>query len=147
VFSDPVNFIDPNGKFAWNVISGAFGALLGGLDAAGQANATFGSIMSGIAIGGATGFIGLNPTTTNLLKIGLVAGVNFLGDIANQLNKNSTNLDYSKAVIASIVGVTGGIKIFDKYLKTDSEILKHIKELINQLINGELVEFERCVGK
>jgi hypothetical protein len=79
VFSDPVTFIDPTGKFLFNVVSGTIGALLGGLDASKNPNATFGSIMRGIIVGGATGAIGLNPATMTLLKVALAGSINYKG--------------------------------------------------------------------
>jgi len=147
VFSDPINFIDPNGKFAWNVISGAFGALLGGLDAAGQANATFGSIMSGIAIGGATGFIGLNPATNSLIKMALVAAINYGGNIASQLNQNVNNLDHSQALVASMLGLTGGVDKALKFIKQYGEIGKHTAELTKQWLHNLILKWESENGK
>jgi hypothetical protein len=147
VFSDPVNFIDPNGKFAWNVISGAFGALLGGLDAAGQANATFGSIMRGIIIGGATGAIGLNPATMTLFKVALAGSISYLGNITSQLNSNSSNLDHSQALLASLIGVSGGASNLLGQFKSKSEMMKYIKELASQIANNEIVKFEGTQGR
>jgi len=146
VFSDPINFIDPNGHFAWNVVNGAIGALFGGWNAANNTNATFGSILSGIAIGGVTGFIGLNPATMTLAKIVWVGVINYFGNISNQLIANVNNLDHSQALMASILGISGVTSRLHDH-KTKSEILKYIKEFIGQYFNGELIEYERCQGK
>ncbi len=104
VFSDPVNFIDPTGKFLFNIVSGAIGAAIGALEAASNSNATFGSILKGALIGGATGVVGLNPATMTLLKTALVGGINYLGNIAGQLNNGTKNLDHSQAILAALLG-------------------------------------------
>lgn len=95
MFSDPINLIDPNGKFAWDVISGAIGALYGGWNAAKNPNASFSSIVNGIVIGGVTGVIGFNPATITLAKIAWVGAINYFGNISSQLNANVNNLVHS----------------------------------------------------
>ena len=147
VFSDPVNFIDPTGKFLFNVVSGAIGALLGGLDASKNPNATFGSIMRGIIIGGATGAIGLNPATMTLFKVALAGSISYLGNITSQLNSNSSNLDHSQALLASLIGVSGGASNLLGQFKSKSEMMKYIKELASQIANNEIVKFEGTQGR
>jgi hypothetical protein len=149
VFSDPVNFIDPTGKFLFNVVSGAIGALIAGVNAADAPGATFGSILTASLIGGATGLIGLNPATFTLIKLGLVGLVNYGGNIAGQLNAGSKNLDHSQALMALLFSTSGVVgKGLDKITGgKENEILKYTKEFISQIISGEAVKFEGKQGR
>jgi len=139
VFSDPINFIDPNGKFIFNLIGGAVGALLGGWDASNNPNATFASIMRGIVIGGATGAVGLNPAAITLAKVAWVAAINYGGDIANQLNSGTKGLDHSRAFLASLLGMT---HVPDAVKKQLGELAGHSAEYVRQRVNGWLLDWE-----
>lgn len=142
VFSDPVNFIDPNGKILFNVVSAAFGAVINGWDAANSSNATFGTIMGSIAIGAVTGFIGIDPAKYTIIRGIIVMTVNGLGDYANQLNLGTNDLDHSKAILAALLGISYVPEsIKDKY----GEALHYGTELGRQLFISAILDWEsRC---
>jgi len=142
VFSDPVNFIDPSGKILFNVVSAAFGAVINGYAEKNSPNATFGSIMKSIAIGAATGAIGVNPANYTIIRGLIVMAVNGLGDYAQQLNLGTDNLDHSRAILAAMLGISYVPEsIKDKY----GEALHYGTELGRQLFISAILDWEsRC---
>jgi len=142
VFSDPVNFIDPSGKILFNVVSAAFGAVINGYDAANSPNATFGTIMGSIAIGAATGFIGIDPAKYTIIRGIIVMAVNGLGDYANQLNLGTNDLDHSKAILASLLGIT---YVPESIKKKYGEALNYFLEYERQSVISDILAWEaRC---
>jgi hypothetical protein len=100
VFSDPINFIDPNGKIVVNLISAGVGAILGGIDAYMKGE----SVIKGALIGGVSNLLG-GKVVFNAIN-GLIS--NLISQASNvktsTCGSGSSEIKYSQALAAAVMG-------------------------------------------
>lgn len=135
VFSDPVNFIDPNGEVP--ILANFFGAFVGGAYDGYKSYINGGSIsqiMGAVIVGGSSGFIDGG-------KIGFTASWAFISNIAAQITSpNFKGIDFSQATIVAILSAA---KITDNQIRLvikenfSKELLKRLFfDVINNMKNG-----------
>jgi RHS repeat-associated protein len=117
VLGDPVNFIDPEGKFAWVVggalVGGAFGAITSAISAAsGPGPINWSNVAAQAAIGGLSGAI--NGALISTLGPAATFALNAAAGIGSSAANQATSCDKSvgrfvgDAVIGTLSGYVGG---------------------------------------
>jgi len=100
VRNDPVNNVDPSGEIAANLISAGIGAILDGYKAASNPNSSFGDVVKGALIGGASNFL------TGKAAFNAIAAA--IGNLAGQtLDPCFSGLNFKQAVVAATLGGYG----------------------------------------
>ncbi|WP_448245442.1 hypothetical protein [Thalassotalea agariperforans] len=68
--------------------------------------------------------------------------MNYLGNIAGQLNNGTKKLDHSQATLAALLGMSGITgDVIDK-IPSKGELMKYLKEAVAQFLNSKLLELE-----
>jgi len=133
VFSDPVNFIDPNGKLAWNVV----GTFIGGFSGAWRAHKRGDSIVLGFVSGSVTGFFEGGTKTLKFVK-------GYVNSLINQSSDSTIgSVSHRQALINAIIDASGlSTKLVKKL--TDSKILQDlIKRNLKDAIQFVFSEIEK----
>ena len=132
MFSDPINFIDPNGEIWVNLVSAVVGAYLGYDNAASDPCATTESKIRGALLG----------AITNLFKINTLSDfiIGATGNFTVQINNPSNNHDvnWSQVVVAGVltkidVGGAAASKVVPQQLTIVAE------KYAGQRTNNEIV--------
>jgi hypothetical protein len=99
VLGDPVNFIDPDGRLALNIIGFGVGALLNGYQAWSNGG-DFGDVVKAGLIGGVTNMFSGKALFSAIVAVG--------GEMTNQLlNPDFDGFNVSQIVTAGVLGAAG----------------------------------------
>jgi len=153
VLGDPVNFVDPTGKF---LISGSVivtGAVVGAVINIGIEIALNGVSLEGIGLAAATGALGGLGGTSLALTLALGGLANFLSNGIQQLGKNSCGeIDGTALATSTLLGVLGagagaGIsKLGNTSAKGGKAFLDNLAKKGTTVISAEEVKFATKYG-
>jgi uncharacterized protein RhaS with RHS repeats len=113
VQNDPVNFVDPDGRIAAQVIGGLVGGAFGAYSAYTSSGGDWGQALRGGLVGAGAGVLstipipGINPL---LGGMAMSATAGFVGNLGSQLASGSSAdcLDYESAGWSALAGGLGG---------------------------------------
>ncbi len=133
VFSDPVNFIDPTGKYFWNVAGTIVGGIWSGVSAWKQGGSLT-QVMGATVVGAANGFIGGGGV---MFKV--VAAI--AKNIASQVSgPNFNGVNYTKVITAAVIAATGVSSKAAEKIASKLWNSKTIKELADKSVS-EVINF------
>ena len=136
VLGDPVNFIDPDGRLALNIIGFGVGALLNGYQAWSNGG-DFGDVVKAGLIGGVTNMFSGKALFSAIVAVG--------GEMTNQLlNADFDGFNMSQIVTAGVLGAAGlkERSSWQPNLLSNKDKLKH--EFVKQIAYNEVI---RLSGK
>ncbi len=140
MFSDPVNFIDPNGKFAWNVFGTIVGAAYDGYKAAVNGG-SISQIMGAMLVGGASGFLKGGKVGFNVL-FALYSNIS-----AQIASPGFDGIDFSQAIMMAALSAAGlPDKYISKYLREGSLSFEIFKKVLLDLASGSENTIEKYLS-
>ena len=131
VLGDPVNFIDPDGRLALNIIGFVVGAALNGYQAWSNGGGV-GDVVKASLIGGVTNMVSGKALFSALVAVG--------GEMTNQLlNKDFDGFNVSQIVTAGVLGAAGlkERSSWQPNLLSNKDKLKH--EVAKQVFYNEVI--------